>query len=85
MPEVAAKITDALNIATIGIGSGATEICDGQILVINDLLGFSIGSVPKFAKPKLNMADLIRAAVSSYREDVRSYTVPDKPAKDLVT
>jgi 3-methyl-2-oxobutanoate hydroxymethyltransferase len=67
-PPVAKEISQSIHIPTIGIGSGAD--CDGQILVTNDLIGTFPWFTPKFVKPKLNSAELIRNAVKKWREDV---------------
>ena len=69
MPEVTAKITQTLKIPTIGIGSG--EDCSGQVLVLNDLIGLNTRPAPKFAKPRAQIAQVIREAVQSYVQDVK--------------
>jgi 3-methyl-2-oxobutanoate hydroxymethyltransferase len=77
MPEpVAARITEALRIPTIGIGAGAT--CDGQVLVWHDLLGLSAGHVPQFVKRYADAATLIVDAVGSYAADVRAGRFPQE-------
>lgn len=63
-PKVAAAITNELKIPTIGIGSGSE--CDGQILVINDLIGLSVEPAPKFVKPLLNARGMIEEALKKY-------------------
>lgn len=74
--ELAAKITASLSIPTIGIGAGAQ--CDGQVLVINDMLGFSAGDKdPKFVKKYLDMKSLVREAALSFIEEVRGGAFPD--------
>ncbi|CAN5352593.1 3-methyl-2-oxobutanoate hydroxymethyltransferase [soil metagenome] len=73
--KVAARITDALSIPTIGIGAGPH--CDGQVLVINDLLGLSGGTYPKFAKPYADLRGEIARAVTAFRDEVRSGAFPD--------
>ena len=67
-PPVAQEISQAIQIPTIGIGSG--KDCDGQILVTNDLIGSFPWFVPKFIKPKLNVAEQIRTAVTAWRKEV---------------
>jgi len=67
-PPVAASITNSIPIPTIGIGSGPD--CDGQILVTNDLLGTFPWFTPKFVKPRLQAAGLMRAAVASWIKDL---------------
>jgi 3-methyl-2-oxobutanoate hydroxymethyltransferase len=85
--ELARKITDAIPIPTIGIGASAG--CDGQILVMEDMLGLS-PRVPKFVKEFGKVGDAIRNAISSYATEVRARTFPapehtyglKEPAKD---
>src|ERR1700731_340824 len=62
--ELAAQITEDLKIPTIGIGAGPE--CDGQILVIHDLLGLTFGPVPKFARQYANIGEMISSAVRTY-------------------
>jgi len=71
---VAVRITQALEIPTIGIGAGAG--CDGQVLVYHDLLGLYEGRAPRFVKRYAALADEIRAALETYAEDVRSGRFP---------
>lgn len=73
--EVAKKITAAVSIPTIGIGAGPD--CDGQVLVLPDLLGLNDGFEPKFLKKYANLAGASRAAVEEYAEEVRSGAYPD--------
>lgn len=72
--KVAAKITDTLRIPTIGIGAG-TE-CDGQVLVVNDILGLTTGYVPRFVRKYADLEQTISGAVSKFRADVRSGEFP---------
>jgi len=72
--ELAALITRELRIATIGIGAGPE--CDGQILVINDLLGLTFGPVPKFARQYANLSEIISSTVREYCTDVRRGSFP---------
>lgn len=65
--ETAARLSDALSIPTIGIGSGAG--CDGQILVTHDLIGLFPWFQPKFVQPRAHVADEIRAAVAGFVEE----------------
>jgi 3-methyl-2-oxobutanoate hydroxymethyltransferase len=71
--ELARKITAAIPIPTIGIGASAG--CDGQILVMEDMLGLS-PRVPKFVKEFGKVGEAIREAISSYATEVRSRTFP---------
>ncbi len=67
-PPVAKEITHRVDIPTIGIGSGPD--CDGQILVTHDLLGTFPWFTPKFVKPKLNGAELMRGAVREWMKSI---------------
>ncbi|QJT10755.1 3-methyl-2-oxobutanoate hydroxymethyltransferase [Oceanidesulfovibrio marinus] len=68
-------ITEALEIPTIGIGGGAH--CDGQVLVIHDVLGLFERFTPKFVKKYANMAADVREAVTQYKNEVESGVFPD--------
>jgi 3-methyl-2-oxobutanoate hydroxymethyltransferase len=72
--DLAARITKELAIPTIGIGAGGG--CDGQVLVLHDLLGLTSGFVPKFVKQYADLSTIISSAVQSYRADVRSGEFP---------
>ena len=72
--ELAAEITRDLRIPTIGIGAGPE--CDGQILVIHDLVGLTFGKTPKFARQYANVGEMIAKAAREYCEDVRGGTFP---------
>ncbi len=72
--ELAAQITRELRIPTIGIGAGPD--CDGQILVVHDLLGLTFNQTPKFARQYANLGEVISNAVREYCEDVRSGGFP---------
>jgi len=76
--SVAAEITSALNtMATIGIGAGVD--CDGQVLVINDILGLHPeGFKPKFLREYANLPPIIAEAVKKYIDDVKSGKYPSK-------
>jgi 3-methyl-2-oxobutanoate hydroxymethyltransferase len=74
--ELAGKVTQALRIPTIGIGAGPK--CDGQILVLHDILGFDEGFNPKFLKKYANLGKLIREAVTAYDRDVKSGVYPSE-------
>jgi 3-methyl-2-oxobutanoate hydroxymethyltransferase len=71
---VAARITAALSIPTIGIGSGRD--CDGQVLVYHDLLGLYQGKSPRFVKRYADLAPEIQDALERYAADVRSGAFP---------
>ena len=72
--KLAAEITHALRIPTIGIGAGPG--CDGQVLVFHDMLGLTTGKAPKFVKRYANLAEEISRAVTAYAEDVRTGKFP---------
>ena len=72
--ELAAQITAELRIPTIGIGAGPD--CDGQVLVIHDLLGLSFGHQPKFARRYANVGEIISRAAAEYCRDVQQGTFP---------
>jgi 3-methyl-2-oxobutanoate hydroxymethyltransferase len=73
---VAARISEALEVPTIGIGAGAG--CDGQVLVWHDLLGVTEGQVPRFVKAYAELASVVRSALQAYAEDVRSGAFPEE-------
>lgn len=73
--ELAREITRSLKIPTIGIGAGPD--CDGQILVIHDLLGFTTGYMPKFVKRYADLSGIISQAVSSYLQEVKEGRFPE--------
>lgn len=70
----AEKLTRSVSVPTIGIGSGPD--CDGQVLVINDVIGLTLGKVPKFAKKYADIKDIISAAVKRYKEEVENRSYP---------
>jgi 3-methyl-2-oxobutanoate hydroxymethyltransferase len=74
--ELAQQITAAVSIPTIGIGAGVH--CDGQVLVIYDLLGMNEEFRPKFVKRYDNLAVRIRTAVEQYITEVRNEQFPDE-------
>ncbi len=72
--EVARRVTAALRIPTIGIGAGIG--CDGQVLVLHDMLGLNQGFAPKFLKHYAELGDSVRAAVRDYAGEVRAGRYP---------
>ena len=72
--DLAARITGALEIPTIGIGAGGG--CDGQILVFSDLLGLSAGQKPKFVRKYADLRSAAIEAIRSYCRDVRDGDFP---------
>jgi 3-methyl-2-oxobutanoate hydroxymethyltransferase len=73
--RVAGEITDALSIPTIGIGSG--PFCDGQILVVNDLLGMVEDFKPKFVKQYAQVNKIMLQAFREYKKEVEERIFPD--------
>jgi len=72
--EVARRVTAALRIPTIGIGAGIG--CDGQVLVLHDMLGLNQGFAPKFLKHYAELGDSVRTAVRDYAGEVRAGRYP---------
>ncbi len=72
--SIAEKITEQLTIPTIGIGAGSH--CDGQVLVINDVLGLNSGYVPSFVKQYADLNQIISEAASNWCDDVREAEFP---------
>ncbi len=73
--ELSRSISAALRIPTVGIGAGAG--CDGQILVLPDLIGLNEGFKPKFLKRYADVAGIVKSAVAEYADDVRAGRYPD--------
>jgi 3-methyl-2-oxobutanoate hydroxymethyltransferase len=73
---IAARVTEALEVPTIGIGAGAG--CDGQVLVWHDLLGLYEGKAPRFVKRYADLAEQARRALEAYVEDVREGRFPEE-------
>ncbi|MEW6595827.1 MAG: 3-methyl-2-oxobutanoate hydroxymethyltransferase [Thermodesulfobacteriota bacterium] len=73
--RLAAAITGAIRIPTIGIGAGPH--CDGQVLVTHDLIGMFEKFVPRFVKQYANLAPQIKEAIGAFRDEVRSGAYPD--------
>ena len=73
--EVARMVTDAVDVPTIGIGAGPD--CDGQVLVMHDLLGIEDRVAPKFVRRYASLKDAAVDAVRAYAEDVRGGAFPD--------
>lgn len=75
IPEHLAKeVTEVLNIPTIGIGAG--RYCDGQVLVVDDMIGMFDDFTPKFVKKYANVSQIIKTAVKEYIEEVREGKFP---------
>jgi len=71
---ISKKITETISIPTIGIGAGPD--CDGQILVLNDLLGINERHVPKFVKQYEDLAAIARKGIKAYVEEVQNGKFP---------
>jgi len=71
---IARRITEKLIVPTIGIGAGVD--CDGQVLVVHDMLGLFDRFTPRFVKKYANLSDSILKALESYREDVLKGAFP---------
>ncbi len=74
--KLAKEVSSSLKIPTIGIGAGRD--CDGQVLVINDLLGLTKGFKPRFLRQYLNLYEQINGAVKSYVKDVKGSDFPNE-------
>lgn len=68
-PEFTGRVTKTLEIPTIGIGSG--EDCDGQILVVHDMLGYTVRTVPRFVKRRADLRAVMGEAIRGYVKDVK--------------
>jgi len=74
--EVARVITETVSVPTIGIGSG--RFCDGQVLVLHDIIGLYPNFAPKFAKRYTDVAAMIRQALQNFAADVRNGVFPEE-------
>jgi 3-methyl-2-oxobutanoate hydroxymethyltransferase len=74
--EVAKVITETVSVPTIGIGSG--RFCNGQVLVLHDLIGLYPSFTPKFAKRYVDIAGMIRQALQTFTVEVRSGVFPEE-------
>lgn len=74
--SLAKKVTDSLDIPTIGIGAGAD--CDGQVLVMHDLLGLNRDFNPRFVRRYADLHTIIDEAVKAYIDDVKRSDFPSK-------
>lgn len=73
--ELAAQVTEALTVPTIGIGAGS--FTDGQVLVTNDMLGLFEDFTPKFVKKYADLSTVIRDAFAAYIDEVKTCRFPD--------
>ena len=74
--ELARRVSAALTIPTIGIGAGPG--CDGQVLVLHDMLGLNEGFSPKFLRRFAELGSAVRDAVHTYADEVRAGRYPGK-------
>ena len=74
--ELAAEVTAGLSIPTIGIGAGAA--CDGQVLVMHDLLGLSGAAPPKFVRQYVAIGEIVGKAARMYADDVKNQKFPSE-------
>lgn len=87
--ELAARITEAVSVSTIGIGAGAA--CDVQVLVLHDLLGLSFGKPARFVRKYADLRETMTAAVQNWARDVKSGEYPKEsesfalPAETLIS
>jgi len=75
-PALARKVSESLDVPTIGIGAGPH--CDGQVLVSNDAFGMNEGPVPSFVRQFAKLSDQILSATRIYIDDVRSGKFPEE-------
>jgi len=74
--EVAKVITETVSVPTIGIGSG--RFCDGQVLVLHDLIGLYPSFTPKFAKRYVDVSGMIKQALQNFTVEVRNGLFPEE-------
>ncbi len=74
--EVAAMVTEQLQISTIGIGAGAE--CDIQVLVLHDLMGMTFGRQPRFVRQYANLRDVMTKAIHAWSADVKTGSYPNE-------
>ena len=73
---LATEVSKSLSIPAIGIGAG--NGCDGQVLVMHDMLGINTEFKPRFLRTYLNLHDLVTGAVQQYVEDIKSKDFPNE-------
>jgi 3-methyl-2-oxobutanoate hydroxymethyltransferase len=73
---LAKEVTESLHIPTIGIGAGGS--CDGQVLVMHDMLGINTDFKPRFLRRYLNLDEQISNAIKQYIDDVKSRDFPNE-------
>ena len=73
---LAKEVSESLSIPTIGIGAG--RHCDGQVLVIHDMLGINKGFKPRFLRQYANLNEIMNGAIKNYVSDIKSKSFPDE-------
>ncbi|RYU90814.1 3-methyl-2-oxobutanoate hydroxymethyltransferase [Mucilaginibacter terrigena] len=74
--KLATEVSKSISIPTIGIGAG--QHCDGQVLVIHDMLGINKGFKPRFLRQYANLFDVMNDAITNYVDDVKSKSFPNE-------
>ena len=74
--SLAEEVSKSLHIPTIGIGAGAA--CDGQVLVMHDMLGINTEFKPRFLRQYLNMSEMVNNAVQHYIDDIKKGDFPNE-------
>ena len=74
--NLAKEVTESIHIPTIGIGAGMH--CDGQVLVLHDLLGITKEFQPRFLRRYMNLFEEIKTAIEHYVEDIKSKDFPNE-------
>ena len=74
--SLAKEVSESLQIPTIGIGAG--KYCDGQVLVMHDMLGINTEFKPRFLRQYLNLHEQVTGAVQQYIKDVKSSSFPNE-------
>jgi len=74
--QLAKEVSESLHIPTIGIGAG--QSCDGQVLVIHDMLGINEGFKPRFLRQYANLYEVMNNGIKNYITDVKSKSFPDE-------
>jgi 3-methyl-2-oxobutanoate hydroxymethyltransferase len=74
--KLAKEVSESLSIPTIGIGAG--QFCDGQVLVIHDMLGINKGFRPRFLRQYASLYDIMNGAIQNYIKDVKSNDFPNE-------
>jgi 3-methyl-2-oxobutanoate hydroxymethyltransferase len=72
--KLAKEVTESLSIPTIGIGAG--KYCDGQVLVMHDMLGINTEFKPRFLRQYLNIYEQVTKAVQQYVSDIKANSFP---------